>query len=102
MPGDEEDFSMSAQLQIIDDLPRDYVETKKQYLFQARLIMVMNMRNKKDADVVRATGIPWATWMQWVSGKIEYPLAGEHFIAICRYLNVSADYLLGLSNELAA
>lgn len=93
---------MTAQLFLIDGLEPDFVEaetTSGQYVFQARLLSAMEMKGVTDADVVRAVNMPASTWHQWITGQIEYPLAGEHFKAVCRYLGVTSDFLLGLTDR---
>lgn len=87
---------MSAlQLLFFENLEQD-TPFKPSSLFHARLIESLNRKDASDADVVRATGIPWSTWMSWIWGETAHPVAGEHFKNVCRYLEVSSDYLLGL------
>ena len=62
-----------------------------------RLRKAMKKRGMNGAQLADATYVAPATISHYIKGKrgIYY----ERLIAICKVLNVSADYLLGLSDK---
>jgi len=62
-----------------------------------RLLQLKNERNLLQKDIATESGIPLRTYQCYEKGQSE-PTAST-LIALCRYFNVSADYLLGLSDE---
>lgn len=63
-----------------------------------RLKLAMERRGMNGAQLADATYVAPATISHYIKGKrgIYY----ERLIAICKALNVSADYLLGLKEEM--
>ena len=61
-----------------------------------RLFEMLELRNLKAKDLAVATGISSGSITDWKSGK-STP-TGERLAAIANFLNVSADYLLGIDN----
>ncbi|MCI8435651.1 MAG: helix-turn-helix transcriptional regulator [Clostridia bacterium] len=51
---------------------------------------------KTQRVLAQATGIPQQTLSRYLSGKQTPDL--ERLVILCRYLGVTADYLLGLEN----
>ena len=54
-------------------------------------------RDLTQIDMARYLNIAQNTYSQYENGKRELPI--NILIQICRYFNVSSDYILGLSNE---
>lgn len=57
---------------------------------------------REDSDLSQKTiadylGIGQTTYSQYEPGKRSMPV--EYIIRLCQFYNVSADYMLGLSNE---
>lgn len=65
--------------------------------FGERLNMVLYERKLSQADLDRRTGIGRANISRYVCNK-QMPTV-DSLIAICKTLNVSADWLLGLRKE---
>lgn len=65
--------------------------------FASRLRYAMNLRNKKSADICRATGLSSALISQYLSGKFEAKNDKAYIIA--KYLDVNAAWLMGWNND---
>lgn len=92
----------AQQLFLCDEIEQEFVRVYESpvYEFQARLLKALQKAgNPTDAEVVRATGINFSTWLKWTKGEVENPVAGSDFKAVCLFLGVSADFLLGLKDE---
>ncbi len=53
--------------------------------------------DKTQADISNILKIDQSYYSKYEKGK--HPLPIEHLITLCRYYNVSADYILGLIDE---
>jgi transcriptional regulator with XRE-family HTH domain len=58
------------------------------------LAEIMSERKLTDAQIVKATGIPFSTWDGWTKGKVNTQLADKNLLKLAQYLNVSLFYLL--------
>ena len=61
---------------------------------------IRNLREDKDLkqkDIAMILNTTQQYYGQYETGKRPLPI--EHLITICRYYNISADYILGLTNE---
>ena len=56
-----------------------------------------DLSQKKVADML---GVAQTTYSQYELEKRPMPI--DYLIALCKFYNVSADYMLGLSNSLSA
>lgn len=74
----------------------DKIKTKKRpsNCLQEIVIELMNERGLKDADIIRATGIAWGTWMGWVNGDVGSQLADENLKKLMHFFNVHLEYLV--------
>ena len=51
----------------------------------------------KQSDIAKALGITQQVYSRYELGINEIPQ--RHIITLCRFYNVSADYILGLTND---
>lgn len=58
------------------------------------LRLLMDERGLKDADVVRHTGIAWATWHGWVTEDVQCQLADDNLKKAMQFFNVHLEYLV--------
>lgn len=65
-------------------------------IFYKRLRSALSESGKKQKELAQHLQIKEATVSQYLSGKAFPTLSKFH--KICKYLDVSADYLLGLSD----
>lgn len=79
-----------------DELPQTDEPKRKPRVncLQDMLIEIMNERGLKDAEIVKATNIPWATFHGWVSGEVSCQLADQNLLRLAQFLNVSLEYLV--------
>ena len=68
-----------------------------QQLFGKRLLEVRTSRGEKQPDLAEVLGISITQVSEMENGKKGTTL--ERFALICQHYNVSADYLLGLTDE---
>lgn len=54
----------------------------------------------KQETVAKYLGVTQTYYSRYELGKVSLPL--DKFIALCRFYNVSADYMLGFTNEMKA
>jgi transcriptional regulator with XRE-family HTH domain len=66
--------------------------------FQERFNEIVKISGKKQTEIAQAVGVSKQCVSDYKSGK-SVPSVETLFL-LCRYLDVSADYLLGLSNDL--
>ncbi len=52
----------------------------------------------KQETVAKYLGVTQTYYSRYELGKVPLPL--DKFIALCRFYNVSADYMLGFTNEM--
>ncbi|MBR6533597.1 MAG: helix-turn-helix transcriptional regulator [Clostridia bacterium] len=55
-------------------------------------------RDKKQVEIAMYLGITTQQYSLYETGKREFKL--KHIKQLCKFYNVSADYILGLSNNL--
>lgn len=55
-------------------------------------------RDLYQKDIAKVLGIDQQYYSKYEMGKNELPL--RHLITLCKFYNVSADYILGLSDDL--
>ena len=52
----------------------------------------------RDADVVRATGVPFSSWHGWITEEVVAPLADDNLFNLWVYLNkfkkIHLEYIL--------
>lgn len=82
----------------IEQLPQTDEPTKKRKetsnCLGDMLRMLMDERGLKDADVVRHTGIAWATWHGWVTEDVKCQLADDNLLKAMKFFNVHLEYLV--------
>lgn len=61
---------------------------------QDMVIELMNERGLKDADIIKAIGIPWSTWHGWVSGDVRCQMADDNLKKLMKFFNVHLEYLV--------
>ena len=54
-------------------------------------------RDLSQSDIARILGTTQQVYSRYEKGENEMPI--RHVITLCRFYNVSADYLLGLKNS---
>lgn len=62
--------------------------------------IIRNLREDKDLfqkDIAKLLGTSQSYYAQYENGKRPLPI--EHLITLCKFYKVSADYVLGLSNN---
>lgn len=62
-----------------------------------RLIWIRNCRNITQKELANAIGIKQQQYARYENGINELPI--NYLILICKYLNLSADYILGLTEK---
>ncbi len=62
-----------------------------------RLIWIRNCRNITQQEIANAIGIKQQQYARYENGINVLPI--NYLISICRYLNLSADYILGLTEK---
>lgn len=75
-------------------------ETKKDVQFvkyQQRIKDVREDRDLKQAEVAKVLNMKQQQYSNYERGYRNLPI--EHLITLCEYYNLSADYLLGLTDE---
>lgn len=61
---------------------------------------IKNLREDNDLyqkDIAKILGTTQSYYAQYENGKRPLPI--EHLITLCKFYNVSADYILGFTNE---
>lgn len=66
------------------------------YYYQ-RLRDLREDRDLKQSDISDFLGMKQPQYNRYETGMRELPL--HHLIALCRFYNVSADYILGLTDD---
>jgi hypothetical protein len=77
-----------------EDLDRLKEKRPKVNQLQEMVIELMNKRGLRDADIIKATGIPWGTWHGWISGDVNAQMADKNLFKIFKFFNVHLEYLL--------
>ena len=72
-----------------------FSEVIKVSTLSERIEFALEIRNMKQADIVKATGLSSGLVSQICSGKTTNPKL-NHIMAIAKALNVSLDYLAGM------
>lgn len=62
-----------------------------------RLQMIRKQKNLSQRRVAREIGVSQGTYWKIENGKMKF--TEDHIIALCRFYNLSADYLIGLTDE---
>ena len=55
-------------------------------------------KDKTQADIAKLLNTYTTQYRRWETGETEIPT--HKVIELCKYYNVSADYILGLTNDL--
>ena len=63
-----------------------------------RLQMIRKQKNLSQRRVAREIGVSQGTYWKIEHGKMKF--TEDHIIALCRFYNLSADYLIGLTDEI--
>lgn len=64
---------------------------------RTRLRIVRRERNLSQRRVAREIGVSQSTYWKIENGRMKFTT--DHLIALCRFYNLSADYLIGLTDE---
>ena len=67
------------------------------YLYQ-RIRDLREDKDKTQADIAKILDTHTTQYRRWELGETEIP--AHKIIELCKYYNVSADYILGLTNKL--
>ena len=65
--------------------------------YTERLAWIRNCRNITQREMANAIGIKQQQYARYENGINELPIS--YLILICKYLNLSADYILGLTDK---
>ncbi len=65
--------------------------------YMQRLRNLREDSDKTQAEIAEILGTSQTMYARYERGANELPL--RHLITLCKYYNVSADYILGLSNK---
>jgi len=65
--------------------------------FQERILQLKKEKNVLQKDIAKEIGISLRGYQYYEYGEKEPTLS--YIIKLCNYFNVSADYLLGLSDD---
>ena len=65
--------------------------------YQERLRAVREYNDLTQTQIATMLGIAQTTYSQYQLDKLPMPI--EYIIALCKFYNVSSDYLLGLSDK---
>ncbi len=66
--------------------------------YQSRMRDLREDNDYKQETVAKYLGVTQTYYSRYELGKVPLPL--DKFIALCRFYNVSADYMLGFTNEM--
>ncbi len=66
--------------------------------YTERLQWIRNCKNITQKDIATAIGIKQQQYARYEKGINIMPIT--HLIKICEFLNISADYILGLTDEM--
>lgn len=72
------------------------MEQEGRGILAERLEQVKKEKQVSNIDIAAGTGIHKTTIASYIRGE-SLPIA-KHLIALCRYFDISADWLLGLHN----
>jgi len=67
-------------------------------VFAKRLMMLRAKSGESQADIARETGVSIPAVNRWENGN--RAARSDSIVALCKHFNVSADWLLGLSDEM--
>lgn len=71
----------------------------KHNCLQDMILELMTERGLKDADMVKALNMPWATWSDWIHKKNSTQLTGDDLYNLMMFFNVHLEYLVyGIGN----
>jgi len=65
--------------------------------YQKRIRDLREDHDKTQQNIAEVLGTSQTMYARYERGANEMPI--RHLIALCRYYHVSADYILGLSNQ---
>ena len=65
--------------------------------YQKRIRDLREDHDKTQQNIAEVLGTSQTMYARYERGSNEMPI--RHLIALCRYYHVSADYILGLSNQ---
>ena len=65
--------------------------------YQKRIRDLREDHDKTQRNIAEVLGTSQTMYARYERGSNEMP--SRHLIALCRYYHVSADYILGLSNQ---
>ena len=66
--------------------------------YTERLVWVRNCRNITQKEIAKAIGIKQQQYARYENGVNIMPIT--YLIKLCEYLNLSADYILGFTDEM--
>lgn len=66
-------------------------------MYFERIKTIRQERNVKQLDIIEYLKIDPSTYKRYESGKRALPI--HHLKTLCEFYNISADYILGLTDE---
>ena len=66
-------------------------------IYEERLKGIRKNRKETQADTAQVIGIDQRQYSRYENGKNELPI--RYLIELCKHWDVSADYILGLTDE---
>ena len=66
-------------------------------MYFERIKTIRQERNVKQLDIIEYLKIDPSTYKRYESGKRPLPI--HHLKTLCEFYNISADYILGLTDE---
>ena len=67
-------------------------------MIEKRLVEIRKKRELSQKKVAEILGIPQQQYSRYENGKFEIPV--RYVIVLCKFYGISADWLLGLKEEL--
>lgn len=86
------------EMPVTDKPKKKRKEKPKVNCLQDIVIEFMDEFKLKDADMVKGTNTPWATWHGWITGDVSSQLADNNLLSLWMFINkykkMSLQYLL--------
>ena len=67
-------------------------------MIEERLAVIRKMRKLSQKQIAEILGIPQQQYSRYENGKFEIPV--RYVVALCKFYDISADWLLGLKEEM--
>ena len=65
--------------------------------YQERIRALREDSDWKQREIAKILGTSQTMYSQYETGKVDMPL--RHLVTLCKFYNVSADYILGFTNR---